>query len=114
MGSVEYAVEHLNVKLIVVIGHEECGAIKAVVENANEVGNLALLLDQIKTEPEIKNINRNSHHLIDTMVQANVRHVVNQISCEKGILSERVKANELQIIGAEYFLTGGAVKFLTN
>ena len=51
MGSVEYAVEHLNVNLIVVIGHEECGAIKAVVENAKEVWNLAVLLDQIKTEP---------------------------------------------------------------
>jgi len=44
-----------------------------------EVGNLAVLLDQIKPEPEMRNIDLNTRNLIDEMVRANVRHVVNHL-----------------------------------
>lgn len=112
LGSVEYAVEHLHVGLIVVMGHEQCGAIKAVVEGSKEEGDLAVLLNHLKEEPEVKALIDKKLTDIDAFVQANVKHVISQLGATPGVLKEKIKSNRLQVVGTEYLLHDGSVKVL--
>jgi carbonic anhydrase len=110
IGSMEYAVEHLNVKTIVVMGHEDCGALKAVADNTLEKGNLGTLIDHLKEEPELK-VLHDSNPSVNTLVVANIHHAVLQIKDLPGVLHEKSKKGELIVIAAKYSLHDGSVIF---
>jgi carbonic anhydrase len=114
LGSVEYAVEHLHVGLIVVMGHEQCGAVKAVVENSREEGELGILLSHLKEEPEVKEALSRKSAPLDEVVQANIQHVTAQIRSTPGVLSEKIKGGELTVVGTEYYFHNGAVKIFSK
>lgn len=114
LGSIEYAVEHLHTPLVVVLGHEECGAIKATLGSEKPAGHLGQLVDQLQSEPEVQHVAADTPDRVNKLVQANISHAVHQLAHEPGVLSEQVKAGQLQIAGAEYFLHDGTVQVLSR
>ena len=114
LGSIEYAVEHLHCKLIVVLGHENCGAIQAYASSENEKNtgdHIQNLVDYIASEEEQKTIPANQKSDIDILVKANITHGVNFLKSSTPVLKPLVDKNEIQIIGAYYDLDSGKVLF---
>ena len=104
IGSIEYAVEHLGVKLIVVMGHENCGAIKAFTEGGNAPGHIKDIVDSLGKETEIKAIPITDKNRVDDCVKANVLHGINQLQAQSIIIKEKVERKELEIKGVRYDL----------
>ncbi len=113
LGSIEYAVEHLHCKLIVVLGHENCGAIQAYATSGNEKHNdhIQSLVDYIAAEEEEKNIPDSLRSNIDILVKANIVHAVNLLRSSTPVLKSLLDKNEIKIIGAYYDLDSGNVLF---
>lgn len=122
-GSIEYAAEHLHSKLIVVMGHENCGAVTAMLEhadtissddNAEECDHITSIIKALEDEEEAKDVLRrkNRDNLCDTMVRANVAHGVKQLRNSKPILSKLYTNKAIQIVGAIYHLDTGKVEFI--
>ncbi len=115
LGSIQYAVNHLNTPLIVVMGHQGCGAVTAAVQElsgeAKEKGLVESLLELI--EPGLKNLSPElqGEKRIDAAVEANVRWSIKQLA----ELPEGRRALEqkvLTLVGAVYELNTGRVRFL--
>lgn len=114
LGSIEYAVEHLHCKLIVVLGHENCGAIQAYAASEIEKHNgdhIQNLVDYIASEEEEKSIPDSLKSNIDTLVKANIAHSVNLLKLSTPVLKPLVDKNEITIVGAYYDLDSGKVFF---
>lgn len=113
LGSVEYAVEHLRCKLILVLGHEDCGAIQAYSTSENEVhkDHIQNVINYIGSEDEIRNIRDSLKSNIDILVRANITHGVNLLKSSTPVLKPLVDKNEINIIGAYYDLDTGKVLF---
>ncbi len=108
LGSVEYAVEHLGVKLIVVLGHEDCGAVKAAVEDSHEPGHIALIVEAIK--PAVEKAKRQHGDLLDNSIKENVDLNICRIKASH-LIREALLTDCLKIIGAIYAMHDGRVKF---
>ena len=114
LGSIEYAVEHLHSKLIVVLGHENCGAIQAYASSSNEkhgVDHIESLVNYIASEEEERIIPDSLRTNIDILVKANISHGVNLLKSSTPVLKPLVDKNEIEIIGAYYDLDSGKVLF---
>ena len=111
LGSIEYGVEVLGARLILVLGHQSCGAVdaamKTVAANGKAPGHIQSLVTAIK--PVIQSTPKGD---LDTMIKANVKHVVDALRSSAPILKNRVDAGDVQIIGGYYTLDTGAVTFL--
>ncbi|NLK66113.1 MAG: carbonic anhydrase [Campylobacteraceae bacterium] len=107
LGSLEYAVKFAGSKLIVVMGHTNCGAVTGAVENV-ESGNLSQLLDQIK--PSIKDP-LDDPKVVDKTAMNNVKKTINDILVTSPTIKEMVDKGEIEIIGAFYDLSTGKVDF---
>ena len=122
-GSVEYAVEHLNTGLVVVLGHSSCGAVKAFVEYKQEacdhhhhdddhLGHIKSILDKLGSQEEGVEALQSDGDVYDKMTRANIAHGVKQLRQSDPILSELYKKGEVEIIGAIYHIDSGKVEFL--
>jgi len=113
LGSIEYAVEHLHCKLIVVLGHENCGAIQAYAtsEKGDHSDHIQNLVNYIASEEEEKIIPDSLKSNIDILVKANIKHGVNLLKSSTPVLKPLVDKNEIKIIGAYYDLDSGKVLF---
>ncbi len=117
LGSMEFASKLAGTKLIVVLGHTSCGAIKGACDDA-KMGNLTKLIEKITpavnavSEPKDETL-RNSKNLdfVDTVSKKNVELTIDRIYKESPILSEMEKGGEIKIIGAMYDINTGAVDF---
>lgn len=117
LGSMEFACKLAGTKLIVVLGHTSCGAVKGACDHA-EMGNLTKLIQKITpavnavTEPKDESL-RNSKNLdfVDTVSKKNVELTIERIHKESPILDDMEKNGEIRIIGAMYNITTGAVEF---
>ena len=110
-GSIEYAVDHLAVRLIVVLGHQSCGAVKAAKETIAAKTKAAAHIQSLITaiQPAVEaTINGD----LDATVKANVKDVVQALSSSTPILKPKVDSGEVQVIGAYYSLDTGSVTFL--
>ena len=113
----EFASKLAGTKLIVVLGHTSCGAVKGACDDA-KMGNLTKLIEKITpavnavSEPKDPNL-RNSKNLdfVDTVSKKNVELTIDRIHNESPILSEMEKSGEIKIIGAMYDVNTGAVDF---
>jgi len=104
IGSVEYAVEHLGVKLIVIMGHKNCGAVKAFIEGGILPGHIKDIIDSLTLEAEIIALPINDINRLDDCIKANVLHGIRQLETQSTIIKEKIEKKELQIIGATYNL----------
>ncbi|MEZ5039156.1 MAG: carbonic anhydrase family protein [Saprospiraceae bacterium] len=117
LGSMEFASKIAGTKLIVVLGHTSCGAIKGACDDA-KLGNLTKLISKIKpavhavAEPKDPAL-RNSSNLafVDSVAEKNVRLTMNRILKESEVLAEMVRKGEIKIVGGMYDVNSGAVDF---
>jgi carbonic anhydrase len=112
LGSIEYAVEHLNTKLIVVLGHEKCGAVTAAVEGGAPAGHLAALVEAIR--PVLAVTADMPGDKIHNCVLENARRVARQVRQSEPVLKEAGERRGLKVIAADYALDTGAVTLLDN
>jgi len=114
IGSIEYAAVELGAKLVVVLGHSNCGAVDATLQALREervLGspNLYALVDRI--QPAIESAGGPSTDLQDAVI-ANVHHSVASLLHGSPILEELVASGDLAIVGAQYSIESGEVTFL--
>lgn len=119
VGSVEFAAARFGTRLVVVLGHSECGAIAATLEELQQPGssqsrNLRSIVDRIR--PSVEEMMRTELRndldtLVEHAVRANVDVSVNHLRHGSAILEELTQTNDLLIVGAEYSLTTGEVEF---
>jgi carbonic anhydrase len=110
-GSIEYAVAELGVQLIVVLGHSQCGAVKAAIKHieANDAlrGSLGDLVDLMK--PAVAAVKGKPGNLLDNAIKANVEVGVERLKHLEPILADPVKKGTLKVVGAVYDLHDGKV-----
>lgn len=110
IGSLEYGAEHLHIPLLVVLGHESCGAVTAAVQGGPPEGHIAALVDLIK--PAVEKSRGLPGDPVANAVRTNVDMVVKQLRSSNPILSELVAHGKLRIVGAVYSLDTGKVNWL--
>jgi len=114
LGSIEYGVEHLKTYVVVVLGHEGCGAVKAALlspeQRARESESIQSLLNSIV--PAISRLPkiRDEKAKLREAVIANVRQQVQNLKKAK-LIQEAIASNKIAVIGAFYEITSGAVDF---
>lgn len=115
LGSMEFACKAAGSKLIVVLGHTKCGAVKGACNDV-QLGNLTTLLSKLKpaveAEQETKeNRNADNPSFVEHVAEINVRRNVNEILEKSPVLKEMVDNGEIAIIGGMYDITTGEVAF---
>jgi len=112
LGSLEYAVEVLGVPIILVLGHDECGAIRATINDVegkmNATGEfIHKLVDQIR--PTVLAANAQGKHEIDDVTELHVQDTINEMLTSSSLIAEAVKSGKLAVVGANYKLTLGEI-----
>ncbi len=111
LGSIEYGVEILGARFIVVLGHQSCGAVdaamKTVAAKGKAPGHIQSLVTAIK--PVVTATPKGD---LDTMIKANVKHVADALRSSTPILKAKVDSGDIRVIGGYYSLDTGAVTFL--
>lgn len=110
IGSLEYGAEHLHIPLIVVLGHQSCGAVTAAVQGGPPEGHIAALVNLIK--PAVEKSRGLTGDPVANAVRVNVEMVVKQLRSSNPILSELVAHGKLKIVGGVYSLETGTVTWL--
>ena len=117
LGSMEFACKLAGTKLIVVLGHTSCGAIKGACDHAR-LGNLTALINKIEpavaaVKEPIDESKRNSSNLefVDNVSAKNVEITIENIRARSRVLAEMEENGEIMIVGAMYDISSGAVNF---
>ena len=115
LGSIEYGVDHLGTPLLVVLGHESCGAVTAVVKEADVHGSIPALVDNI--EPAVEHAKKlhprlSPDDLVPFAVRANVMQSIEDLLTHSDSVRERAKDHRVRIVGAVYDLETGKVSWL--
>lgn len=117
LGSMEFATKVAGSKVIVVLGHENCGAIKSAIDNV-ELGNITAMLKHIKPAvemtdnfPEDQRTIKNEEY-VNAVVKNNVLHTIEEIRDNSPIIAEMEKNGEIKILGAFYDVSNGTIEFL--
>lgn len=115
LGSLEYSCKVAGSKLVLVLGHEHCGAVKAAVDGV-KLGNITPMLEKIK--PAITSLKYDGEktsknkEFVHMVCQSNVKNTIQQIRAKSPILKEMEDKGEIKIVGAVYDLDNGEVAFL--
>ncbi|MBW4485756.1 MAG: carbonic anhydrase [Tildeniella torsiva UHER 1998/13D] len=110
VGSIEYAVELLETPLLMVLGHERCGAVTAAVANEPLPGDIGTFVQAIL--PAVNQVKGMPGDAVDNAVSANVRYQVEQV-LRSPLVRDRQRSGQLQVVGARYDLDTGAVTLVT-
>ncbi|MDP1573611.1 MAG: SulP family inorganic anion transporter [Coxiellaceae bacterium] len=114
VASIEYACKVAQTKLVIVLGHRECGAIKAACENF-QMGNITQLIEKIKPAIEMEkatgNLSENKETFLDHVIENNVKITKSYLFEHSTILKDMFSKNEINIIGAIYNIHTGEVLF---
>src|SRR5690606_2248176 len=117
LGSMEFASKVAGTKLIVVLGHTSCGAIKGACDDV-KMGNLTAMLSKIKpavnatNEPSNQSLrNSKNSDFVDSVAENNVLITIANIRNQSPILKEMEDNNEIAIVGGMYDINTGAVTF---
>ncbi|MFL0354384.1 carbonic anhydrase family protein [Xanthomarina sp. GH4-25] len=115
LGSMEYACKVSGSKLVLVLGHEYCGAIKASIDDV-QLGNITPMLQKIK--PAIDNVvydgerNSNNEKFVHLVCESNIENTMNQIRLNSPILKDMEANGDIKIIGGIYNMSTGLVEWL--
>jgi len=114
LGSMEFACKVAGAKLIMVLGHSECGAIKGACNHV-KMGNLTGLLKKIRVVVnrvlKSKKIDSKSPDFINLVSKENVKNVLNNIPKKSKIIRDLIKSKKITIVGAMYDVSSGIVDF---
>jgi len=119
VGSVEFAAARFGTRLVVVLGHSQCGAILATLEelrtpSENQSRNLRSIVDRVRPSVEVllrTGVKYEPAALVQHAVRANVSASVNQLKHGSEILEQLIEHEGLRVVGAEYSLETGVVEF---
>ncbi len=119
VGSVEFAAERFGTRLVVVLGHAECGAILATLEELgrpveNKSRNLRSIVDRIRPSLEALLAADSGLHpadLVERAVRANIRVSASHLRHGSEVLEQLIQKDGLLVVGAEYSLATGVVEF---
>jgi carbonic anhydrase len=119
VGSVEFAAEQFGTRLVVVLGHSNCGAILATIHALRSAtrersGNLQAIVDRVRPSIETlmaTELRNDEPALIRQSVRANIRASVDHLRHGSAVLEELIQRDGLMVVGAEYSLETGAVDF---
>lgn len=109
LGSIEYAAEHLGSALVVVLGHERCGAVKATAAGGEAPGHLPSLVKAI--QPSVDKAKGMQGDLVENAVDLNVQAMAKEIETSQPILAKLVEEGKVKVIGGKYDLDTGKVEF---
>jgi carbonic anhydrase len=117
LGSMEFACKLAGTKLVVVLGHTACGAVKGACDHAR-LGNLTALINKIEpaveavSDPKDKSL-RNSQNIdfVNNVAEMNVQMAIENIRSQSPVLAEMEANNEIKIIGGMYDISDGKVTF---
>jgi carbonic anhydrase len=118
LGSLEYACKVAGSKLVVVLGHSSCGAVKGACDGVR-LGHLTQMLEKLR--PAVEAVpepgdpaERTSHNpqFVQAVAEANVRRTVDHILAESEVLRELRRAGAIDVVGAMYDVASGRVEFL--
>lgn len=113
IGSIEYAVMHCGVKLIVIMGHQDCGAIAATLSGVSETKYIQSLENSIK--PAIEDCKKKGLEInSDNVVKAHVAQDINELLSQDDELVKYMKKHDVKIVGAYYHLDSGKVDFIQD
>jgi len=120
VGSVEFAAARYETRLVVVLGHSQCGAILATLEELqqpteNQSRNLRSIVDRVRPSVESllgTELRHDREALIRQAVRANIRASVNHLRHGSEVLEQLIQDGGLRVVGAEYSLETGVVEFL--
>ena len=113
LGSMEFACQLAGAKLVVVLGHTSCGAVKGAISSAR-LGNLTQLVQKI--EPAVEAIEGerdvNNADYVDGVAEENVRMVIAEIRRESSVLATMEQEREVRIVGGMYDVSTGVARFI--
>lgn len=115
LGSMEYACKVVGSKLVLVLGHEGCGAVKAAIDDV-KLGNITSMLENIKpavgmTSYEGEKSSKNSEY-VHKVSESNVKNTIKEIRIKSPILKEMEDSGEIKIVGALYDMDNGMVNWI--
>lgn len=113
LGSIEYAVEHLGSPLILVLGHQMCGAVKATVDGGRPEGNIASIVKKIapsvkKAKAQIKGKDK----LLDAAILENAKNTAATLTQKSAIIKHLVEEKKVKIAAGVYNMTTGKVEMI--
>jgi carbonic anhydrase len=107
LGSIEYGAEHLHIPLIVVLGHENCGAVKATIDGGPAQGAVKSITDRIYVSySKLKD----SENIYAECEDENIRSTINEIKGNP-LIAHLISAGKTEVIGAKYGIRSGEVRF---
>jgi len=120
VGSVEFAAARYGTRLVVVLGHSQCGAILSTIEELrmpteNQSRNLRAIVDRVRPSVEgllATELSQDPEALVKQAVRANIRASVNHLRHGSQVLEQLIQDEGLLVVGAEYSLESGVVEFL--
>ncbi len=117
LGSLEFACKLAGSKLIVIMGHTSCGAVKGACDHA-ELGNLTAMLDniapalnEVKTAEGVDRSSKNIDFVNEVAVQ-NVHLTISRLKADSPVLNEMIDNGEIHVVGAMYDVASGKVSFI--
>jgi carbonic anhydrase len=122
VGSVEFAAARYSTRLVVVLGHSQCGAILATVEElqqptSNQSRNLRSIVDRVRPSVEAllaTELKHDPEALVRQAVRANIRASVDHLRHGSDVLEQIIQHDGLLVVGAEYSLETGVVDFFES
>lgn len=118
LGSIEYAVRDLGIKFVMILGHDNCGAVKSALsiyqnnQNNLQTDNLQTLLNHIY--PVFENLDITNPNILDIAIKENIRYQAEDLFKMDPYLAQKVNSKELLVVGAKYSLKTGLVEILDN
>lgn len=107
LGSIEYAVEHLGARLIIVMGHARCGAVQAAIAGETAPGHVSAIVRKIR--PSVLAVSKEAGQPLVNAIKSNVHHVAGEIRQEAKLGS---LASEVRVVEAYYDFDTGKVEWL--
>ncbi len=112
LGSVEYGVEHLQTPLLVVLGHEQCGAVKATVDGGEAPGSIGAIVRKIQPSVDkARNSGATGNDLYEKATDENIQATIAEIK-ESPVVKELIHEGKLTVVAAKYHLLSGKVSFM--
>ena len=114
LGSIEYGAEHLNSPLLVILGHSNCGAVKATLDsNGKAEGNIGAIVKKIAPAAKTaKKKGGTADQVFETAIHENVKNVYKDVMAKSTIIPELVHEGKLKVVAAEYMLASGKVEMI--
>lgn len=111
LGSVEYAVEHLHVPLVVLLGHEKCGAVEAALAKTRPPGNLGKVIAEVHAGSDLSDT---ASKALAAAVENNARYQAHLLTERSPVLRTHLEKKEVRIVSGVYHLASGKVEWLDN